>query len=353
MKMRYEDVIIRDAEEKDVESLYRWWNDGRVMAHAGFPKGLGISKEKIRTLLEKDDEDLRHLMITVLDTPIGECYYRKSGDAFEIGIKICEESYQEKGIGKTVLSLLCREVFKRTKKICLSTDKKNSRARHVYEQLGFRLQEIKEKYYQNDQMEEAMDVAFYELKREDFRSFVKDFFLVKPDLYYADSIRRYRKEYIEKGMHPDGSGNLLRFEDPEKWIADNRLFEDESMLILPMKPSYQYAYVETSSQEIVGLIQVRPDMSDSPFLAEYGGNIGYSVLPSRWREGIGERMLKDFLVICQRDYHLEEVLITCLEKNEGSRRIILKNGGVFQRNTWLFSEDQNIERYIIDLREEL
>ena len=45
MKIIHCDLCIRNAEEKDCEQLAAWWNDGSVMAHAGFPNGLGIKDD--------------------------------------------------------------------------------------------------------------------------------------------------------------------------------------------------------------------------------------------------------------------------------------------------------------------
>ena len=41
MLLKYRNLTIRDAVVQDAEQLAQWWNDGRVMAHAGFPNGTG------------------------------------------------------------------------------------------------------------------------------------------------------------------------------------------------------------------------------------------------------------------------------------------------------------------------
>jgi predicted acetyltransferase len=46
---------------------------------------------------------------------------------------------------------------------------------------------------------------------------------------------------------------------------------------------------------------------------------------------------------------MEKVMITCLEDNEGSRRIIMNNGGVFENKILYPPEDKMIERYWITL----
>lgn len=46
-KIQYENLTIRQAEVADAKQLAAWWNDGAVMAHAGFPNGLGTTEEEV------------------------------------------------------------------------------------------------------------------------------------------------------------------------------------------------------------------------------------------------------------------------------------------------------------------
>ena len=46
MKIQHENLTIRQAMVADAKQLAAWWNDGAVMAHAGFPNGLGTTEEK-------------------------------------------------------------------------------------------------------------------------------------------------------------------------------------------------------------------------------------------------------------------------------------------------------------------
>ena len=47
MHIKYDSLTIRDAVAADAAQLTAWWNDGAVMAHAGFPNGLGTTVEKV------------------------------------------------------------------------------------------------------------------------------------------------------------------------------------------------------------------------------------------------------------------------------------------------------------------
>ena len=52
-------LSFRAARPEDAETLCAWWNDGAVMAHAGFPNGLGTTAEEIAASLEKDSDGER------------------------------------------------------------------------------------------------------------------------------------------------------------------------------------------------------------------------------------------------------------------------------------------------------
>lgn len=140
MDLRKEKFRIRNAIDQDVLQLQTWWNDGSVMAHAGYPNGLGITQEEIATSLEKDNEMHRRLIIEWDHQPIGEMSYRTPEDKVaEIGIKICDANQQNKGYGTIYLKILMAYLFIKMKyeKIILDTNLDNKRAQHVYEKLGF------------------------------------------------------------------------------------------------------------------------------------------------------------------------------------------------------------------------
>ena len=47
VRIQHEKLTIRQAEAADAKQLAAWWNDGAVMAHAGFPNGLGTTEEEV------------------------------------------------------------------------------------------------------------------------------------------------------------------------------------------------------------------------------------------------------------------------------------------------------------------
>ncbi len=109
------DLRIRNATQADAARLAAWWNDGRVMAHAGFPHGLGTTPEEVARKLQEDREETgRRLILEESGRPIGEMCYRMMGQGkAEIGIKICEQDRQEHGLGRIFLSMLLKALFAR------------------------------------------------------------------------------------------------------------------------------------------------------------------------------------------------------------------------------------------------
>lgn len=170
----HESITIRNAEKADCPQLAAWWNDGKVMAHAGFPMGLDTTAEKISESISADTDDTRRRLILEYDNaPIGEMSFRNQGNGIvEIGIKICETAHQEKGIGRKALSLLIQSLFDMGfSKIVLDTNLKNTRAQHVYELLGFQKTGVRIDSWR-DQLGSLQSAVDYELTKKQFRSFL-------------------------------------------------------------------------------------------------------------------------------------------------------------------------------------
>ena len=176
MLLKFQNLTIRNATVDDAEQLATWWNDGTVMAHAGFPNGTGQTAKDIADSLKNDgDNSHRRLIIEVDHIPVGEMNYRNKGEATaEIGIKICDFSLHDKGLGKVLLSMLISSLFSDMgyKRIILDTNVNNKRAQHVYEKLGFRKLRVLENSWKN-QLGELQSSIDYEMYQEDFINFAK------------------------------------------------------------------------------------------------------------------------------------------------------------------------------------
>lgn len=169
MQMQYKNLTIRDAVAADAAQLAAWWNDGAVMAHAGFPLGLGTTVEKVIAGLGNG-----RLVLEENERLIGEACYRKVGEGIaEIGIKICETDCQNRGLGRIILSMLISWLFEQGfDKIVLDTNLTNLRAQHVYESLGFRKLRINYDSW-TDQLGNKQSAVDYELTEDNFVDFRK------------------------------------------------------------------------------------------------------------------------------------------------------------------------------------
>ena len=173
MLLKFKNLTIRNATVEDAKLLAAWWNDGAVMAHAGFPNGIGEKPDEIALRIQKDTDEDRRLIIELDDIPIGEASYGVEGEnTVGIGIKICNFSKQDKGYGKIILSMLISSLFQDMgcKKIILDTNLNNKRAQHVYEELGFKKVRVRENSWRN-QLGELQSAVDYEMCPEDFVNF--------------------------------------------------------------------------------------------------------------------------------------------------------------------------------------
>ena len=164
MELQHGNILLRDATKTDAKQLAEWWNDGAIMAHAGFPNGLGTTEEEVA-----EDIGAGALIIEEAGKSIGEANYRIVDDKVaKIGIKICVFDCQNRGIGKIVLSMLIRYLFDNGfDKIVLDTNMKNKRAQRVYESLGFRKVRVNIDSW-TDQVGKLQSSVDYELLETDF-----------------------------------------------------------------------------------------------------------------------------------------------------------------------------------------
>lgn len=163
-------VKIRTAAKKDADTILGWWNDGEIMAHAGFPLGLNTTKENVLQNISKND-DKRELLIVEIDgVPVGELNYKIKGKIADIGIKICVKEYQNGGYGTEILKHFYKTLFteKNINKITCDTNLKNIRAQCVYEN-KLKMKRVKTVYncFEN-QVGEKCSATFFEISKKDF-----------------------------------------------------------------------------------------------------------------------------------------------------------------------------------------
>lgn len=148
--------------------------------------------------------------------------------------------------------------------------------------------------------------------------------LVSPSISYKQSFLEACQEFHREDMWEelDYSFLLYRFEDYVKELQDQ---EKGRGLPLGWVPSSTYWIID-NNDVFSGVINLRHRLTDS--LKKFGGHVGYEIRPSKRKFGLGSWALKELIPLA-RKRGLKKLLVTCDDNNIASRKIIEKNGGVF------------------------
>lgn len=170
--------------------------------------------------------------------------------------------------------------------------------------------------------------------------------LIIPTIAYEKELQAFRQEFLIHGGDMDGCLSLRRMDDIKEWLHQLEDCTRAETCLKRWVVQTQFIYVREEDRKVVGVIQVRHELND--FLKTYGGHIGYSICHSERKKGYATQMLKDVLPYC-RELGFQKILITCLSDNEGSRRTIMNNGGVYESTVHEPEKNVELERYWITL----
>jgi predicted acetyltransferase len=110
------------------------------------------------------------------------------------------------------------------------------------------------------------------------------------------------------------------------FIADLKRWGDRAVAVEPGKVHSDYYWITDGVPDtLVGFLALRHALT--PALVEVGGHIGFSVRPSRRRQGHATRALGLALPYAA-ELGIARVLVTCDDGNIGSQRAIEANGGM-------------------------
>ena len=170
--------------------------------------------------------------------------------------------------------------------------------------------------------------------------------LIKPTVEYAEQIREYRQEFLDRGDSMDGCGSLRRIQDPFEYIKKCRDYESPDTIPEGRVLATQFLLVRESDNKLIGMIQIRHYFND--YLSKFGGHIGYSVRPSERQKGYAKKMLAMAISYC-KELGIEKVLITCIESNIASEKTIRSCGGIYESTVFEPDEGVNLKRFWIEL----
>lgn len=159
--------------------------------------------------------------------------------------------------------------------------------------------------------------------------------------------------YLQKLSHSDGKdvfdmlkeikpiensftnpANGMTFQEYQDWLLQQEQWDRGEML--PKGYVAQSIYWLYDDSYPVGIGKIRHELTDVS--RENGGNIGYAIRQSQRGKGYGVVLLK-LLLMEARKIGVNEILLTIDKKNEASKIVCEKNGGVcFDKNSkrWFY-----------------
>lgn len=168
---------------------------------------------------------------------------------------------------------------------------------------------------------------------------------------YKEEIIEMYDEYVISKLSPgiDRFEGIRDFEKLEKlsfndWI--NYLEKNKYEENLPKAYSPTTLYLAINDSKIVGAIVIRWKAVSA--LMTFGGLIGYSIRPSQRGKGYASEMLK--LALDKfKNTNIKKVLITCKDFNIASKKVIEKNGGIFENKYFNVEDGYTYLRYWINI----
>ena len=174
------------------------------------------------------------------------------------------------------------------------------------------------------------------------------FKLVKPELCYKKSAILYIDELLSYNSAIHGTGFLDRYLESsgyEEWLDEVRYLEFNSD---SSKVSASTFFMVDDNDFIIGMVNIRHTLNDK--LLFHGGNIGYSIRPTKRGKGYAKIALFLALKECF-SLGLTRVLITAEDNNVPSYRTIEALGGVMENK--VLDEGKYFRRYWIDVEKSL
>ncbi|MBS0362902.1 MAG: GNAT family N-acetyltransferase [Proteobacteria bacterium] len=176
--------------------------------------------------------------------------------------------------------------------------------------------------------------------------------LVRAELAYIPSfLEALREGFSRDNLRPTTADEIAQIEREPAWFV-RQVNHPPRQVVLPdgtlgeRVPATELWYMDGAT--FLGSVGIRHELN--AILESWGGHIGYAVRPSAQRQGHASAMLAQALDHVRANLPLKRVMLTVNLDNEGSIRVIEKNGGVLRDevdNPWVAGVRGR--RYWIDL----
>ncbi len=163
-----------------------------------------------------------------------------------------------------------------------------------------------------------------------------------PNMSYQSMVEQYINEFDNVPICGSGGFETMEY---SKWIVYMEDLHFHRHVPKHLKPASTYFLIE--DDRMIGTINIRHELNE--YLFCYGGNIGYSVLPSERQKGHATYMLEFALEKC-KELGMKRVLLTCLDTNIASQKVIQKCGGVLEDQRLELTTNKIYQRYWIQLK---
>ncbi|KKW17463.1 MAG: GCN5-related N-acetyltransferase [Candidatus Magasanikbacteria bacterium GW2011_GWA2_50_22] len=174
--------------------------------------------------------------------------------------------------------------------------------------------------------------------------------LVLPSVEYKDSFIEAVKEFQEDTDYSDRNKRYRRLSISElegdfDSFVQKELSHARGENIRERHVPYTTCWL-VDNGEFVGQANIRHRLTDS--LRQIGGHIGYDIRPSKRGQGYGNKIL-ELALQKAKGLGIKCALITSDIRNEASRKIIEKNGGILENQIPNPETGFDTLRYWIDL----
>lgn len=171
-----------------------------------------------------------------------------------------------------------------------------------------------------------------------------DIILVRPTIELREKALAYREEHFQQGeMIICGSELFDKTESYEEWLTLVTRNADPKTVSENWVVTDTFFAVRESDDRIIGMIDLRHTLNE--FLKDLG-NCGYSVRPSERRKGYATEMLCK-LIETARAAGMKEIQISVEKTNTASRKVIQKNGGVYERSFTFEGETADLYKIVL------